>query len=43
MKLTQEKLKEVLHYDPLTGLFTWIKNNKIAGSKNGQGYPCTDQ
>lgn len=45
--LTQAKLKELLHYEPLTGVFTWLKlplktsNTKvgsIAGSKNTSSY-----
>jgi len=45
--LTQERLKEVLYYNPVTGLFTWIKKTSImskvsigdlAGWANGGGY-----
>lgn len=43
--LTQDRLKELLHYDEDTGMFTWIvstarcvKVGDIAGSKNGKGY-----
>jgi hypothetical protein len=43
--LTQEILKQRLHYDPLTGLFTWLvsnnssrSNGEVAGSLNGAGY-----
>ena len=43
--LTQEELKNKLHYDPITGVFTWLKGSmkdKIAGCKCGelpnQGY-----
>jgi hypothetical protein len=44
-RMTQEKLKEILHYNPETGVFTWLKRiaqcAKIgypAGSKCNQGY-----
>ena len=43
--LTQDRLKEVLHYNPDTGIFTWIEkvSNKInvgdiAGSNHSSGY-----
>jgi len=43
--ITQQRLKELLHYDKTTGLFIWIidrghkiKPGMIAGSKNKLGY-----
>ena len=43
-KITNAELKELLHYDPVTGHFTWLvsrgraKVGKVAGSHDGQGY-----
>lgn len=51
-KLTQERLKKLLHYEPSTGVFTWIvaPANQInvgdrAGCLNGHGYRhiCIDR
>ena len=43
--LTQERLKEILHYNLGTGVFTWIDcnsvkpmNGKTAGTKHNMGY-----
>lgn len=43
-KITQEQLKKFLHYNPDTGLFTWLldrgsaRAGDTAGSMDGQGY-----
>lgn len=47
MKLTQKRLKALLSYNPLTGLFRWrvwrggfAKRGTIAGSRHWRGYVC---
>jgi len=44
-KINQDRLQELLHYNPIVGVFTWIdptsnkvKVGDIAGCDNGKGY-----
>lgn len=37
---TVERIRELLHYDPNTGLFTWAKTGNPAGHVNDKGYAC---
>ncbi len=43
-ELTQEYLKEILHYDPNTGVWSWnvrrgkVRAGDVAGTDHGEGY-----
>src|SRR5215813_12141516 len=36
--LTHERLKELLSYDPKTGLFIWNSRGAVAGTTDQEGY-----
>ena len=36
--ITQSELKNILHYNQDTGVFTWIKNSIVAGTVEKKGY-----
>lgn len=40
LALSAEILKEFLHYDPLTGIFNWVKVNNCGGVKVGDIVGC---
>ncbi len=43
MILDQKTLMNILHYDPLTGLFTWINVSKYHGQLNGKNAGCMNR
>lgn len=36
--ITAVELREIMHYDSLSGVFTWLHNSKVAGTVRSDGH-----